>query len=310
MRRTRDYIRSIGQIHWFSLVHATFQKWSGDNCLRLGAAVSYCTLFSIFPLILVVLALAQLVLTDSVRARDAILNALAGVTGGFRDEFLATLDAVQHTHASTGILGVVMLLFGASWVFSELVSAFNTIWGVTTVKHGGVFMWMRTTFFSFALVFATGFLLLVSMVVSALLALFGDWLTAITGAGVIWTMLHIVINLGVLTLIFTVLLKYLPQTRVAWGDVWLGALLTAILWSILQGCIALVIGWSNYGSYGAIGAVLALVAWVYSSLQILFFGAEFSAVFAQRYGSRQARSVVPERVNSRPTPHQQQVQSD
>lgn len=289
MTRIPGRVRVLGQINWPFLVRATVRKWSADNCLRLGAALSYCTLFSIFPLMLVILTLARIVLADSADARDAVLNALARVTGGFRDEFIATLDAVQRGQRASGVLGAVMLLLGASWVFSELVSAFNIIWGVAPAKGGGPWAWVRTTFFSFALVLASGFLLLVSMIVSALLAMIGDWMTAVTGGGIAWTMLHVVFNLVVLTLIFAILLKYLPQTNVAWGDVWVAAILTALLWSLLQGVIALAISWSNYGSYGAIGAVLALVAWVYSSSQILFFGGEFSAVFAQHHGSRRGQ---------------------
>jgi membrane protein len=234
---------------------------------------------------LVILAIAQLLLTDSTAARDALLSALARVTGGFRDEFIATLQAAQQTNRASGLIGAAILLMGASWVFSELVSAFNIIWDVEPAG-GGARVWFRTTFLSFALVLASAFLLLVSMVVSAALTLAGDWLTATTGGGAAWTILHQGINLGVLTLLFAVLLRYLPQTAVAWGDVWPAALLTALLWSLLQSAIAFVIAWSNYASYGAIGAVLALVAWVYSSSQILFFGAEFSAVYAHRYGSR------------------------
>jgi len=276
------------KVSWATLIRECGRKWLADNCLRLGASVSYCTLFSVFPLILVILAIAQVVLQDSTAARDLLLDALARVTGGFRDEFVATLEAVQTAGRPSGIVGAALLLLGASWVFGELVSAFNLIWGVEQAQAGGVRAWARTTFFSFALVLASAFLLLVSMVVSALLAIVGSWIAAAMGGGLIWSIAHLALNLAVLTLIFAVLLKYLPQTHVAWGDVWLAAGLTALAWSVLQGVIGLFIGWSNYASYGAIGAILALVAWVYSSSQILFFGAEFSVVFARHYGSRRA----------------------
>lgn len=277
---------TLWRLNWWKLVRETAHKWLSDNCLRLGASVSYCTLFSVFPLILVILAIAQVVLSDSTAARDLLLDALAGVTGGFRDEFVATLAAVQSAGRPSGLVGAVLLLLGASWVFGELVSAFNVIWGVEASGPGGLRAWARTTFFSFALVLASAFLLLVSMVVSALLSIVGGWVTARTGGGWAWSVAHFAVNVGVLALIFAVLLKYLPQTSVAWGDVWVGAGLTALAWTALQGAIGLMIGFSNYASYGTIGAVLALVAWVYSSSQILFFGAEFSVVFARHYGSR------------------------
>jgi membrane protein len=264
---------AVWHLNWRKLVRATGHKWLADNCLRLGAAVSYYTLFSVFPLFLVILAIVQALLRDSTAARDVLLDALARVTGGFRDEFVATLDAVQGAHTQTGVVGVVLLVMGASWVFAELVSAFNIIWGVESAAGSSLRAWARSTFFSFALVLASAFLLLVSMVISALL------------------------------LIFAMLLKSLPQTSVAWGDVWLGAILTALAWSALQGAIGLVIAWSNYGNYGTIGAVLALVAWVYSSSQILFFGAEFSVVFAQNYGSRRDAQLAPEVHTPEPTAH-------
>lgn len=291
---------ALWRLNWARLVREAAQKWLADNCLRLGASVSYCTLFSVFPLILVILTIVQVVLRDSTAARDVLLDALARVTGGFRDEFVATLAAVRSAGRPPGIVGGALLVLGASWVFNELVSAFNLIWGVTASGGGGLRAWARTTFFSFALVLASAFLLLVSMVVSALLTVLGGWLTARTGGGAAWTLAHLLLNLAVLTLIFAALLKYLPQTDVAWGDVWLAAALTALAWSALQSVIGLVISLSNYASYGAIGAVLALVAWVYSSSQILFFGAEFSVVFARHYGSRRAGQVAPGRLAAPP----------
>lgn len=277
---------AIWRLNWRMLFGETLRKWLADNCLRLGAALSYCTLFSIFPLILVILAIVQALLSDSTTARDLLLDSLARVTGGFRDEFVATLSAVQHAGRPSGLLGAGLLILGASWVFSELVGAFNLIWGVETVRGGGVMLWARTTFFSFALVLASAFLLLVAMVVTALLGLLGGWVTAQLGGAALWVLAHFGISLLVLTLIFACLLKFLPQTAVAWSDVWLAALLTALAWTAFQSVIALVIRLSNYDSYGTIGAVLALLAWVYSSSQILFLGAEFSVVFAHHYGSR------------------------
>jgi membrane protein len=298
---------AIWQLNWRKLALETGRKWLADNCLRLGAAVSYCTLFSVFPLILVVLTIAQAVLRDSAAARDVVLDALTRVTGGFRDEFVATLESIQSAGNYSGIIGALLLLGGAAWVFGELVAAFNIIWGVETEAGGGFRAWARTTFFSFALVLASAFLLLVSMVVSALLTVLGAWITARTGSGPLWGVAHLALSLAVLTLIFAVLLKYLPQTSVAWGDVWLAAALTALAWSILQGVIGLAIGLSNYSSYGPIGAILALVAWVYASSQILFFGAEFSVVFARNYGSRRgtlpASGALPPHGRATPLAH-------
>ena len=274
----------------FSLLKQAGLKWKADNCLRLGASLSYYTIFSLFPLILVILAVVQLLLSNSQAARDAILDALTRVTGGFRDEFLTTLDAAQKTRSASGIIGAIILLFGSSWVFGELLSAFNIIWRLESPARGGPLEFMRSTLLSFGLVLSGAFLLLASMIISALLAALGALLSQLPGGTLLWGVVSGAINLAVLTLVFALLLKYLPRTHVAWGDVWLGAALTAVLWTCLQSVIAYYIALSSYKDYGAVGAILALVAWVYLSSQVLFFGGEFTYVFAHRYGSRREPS--------------------
>jgi membrane protein len=278
-------------IAFFRLVKRAALKWNADNCLRLGASLSYYTIFSLFPLILVILGIIQLLLTSSDTARAAILDSLSRVTGGFRDEFVQALQAVQQSRRASGIIGAITLLLGASWVFGELVSAFNIIWGLEAPERGGPWQFLRATLFSFALVLSAAFLLLVSMVVSAVLTALGAFLANLPGGTLAWGIASVLINLAVLTLIFALLLKYLPQGHVAWGDVWLGAALTALLWTLLQNVIAYYIALSSYKNYGAIGAILALVVWVYLSSQVLFFGGEFTAVYAQEYGSRKERAA-------------------
>jgi len=282
---------SIGRIRFLPLLKAAVLKWNADNCVRLGASLSYYTLFSLFPLILVVLTIIRLLFTNSDAAQAVILDALASVTGGFRDDFVATLNAAIETRRASGIIGSITLIVGASWVFGELVSAFNIIWGVEAPERGGPLQFMRTTIFSLALVLAGAFLLLVSMILSAVLTALGTLLQTLPGGTLLWSIVHFGINLCILTLIFALLLKYLPQTDVEWRDVWLGATLTGLTWTILQLGISYYIAFSKYQSYGAVGAIMALVVWVYLSSQILFLGGEVSAVYAQRYGSRQAKAM-------------------
>lgn len=275
-----------------SLFKNTAMKWSADNCLRLGASLSYYTLFSIFPLILVVLVIIKLVYFNSDSARDAILDALAGVTGGFRDDFLATLEAATQTRQTSGILGIIMLFLGASWVFGEMVSAFNIFWAVESRGRGGPMEFLRMTFSSLSLVLAVAFLLLVSMVFSAALAAVGKFMTTLPGGGLIWGLAQVVVSFCALTFVFALLFKYLPQTRVTWHDVWLGAAVTGILWSLLQFAISYYIALSSFKNYGSVGAILALISWVYLSSQILFLGGEFTAVFARSYGSRSGKQAI------------------
>jgi membrane protein len=275
-------------IAFFGLVKQAAIKWNADNCLRLGASLSYYTIFSLFPLILVVLGILQLVVANSDTARAAILDSLGQVTGGFRDEFVQTLDIVQQSRHTSGVIGVITLLLGSSWVFGELVSAFNIIWKLEAPERGGPLEFLRSTFFSFALVLSGAFLLLASMIISALLAALGVVLSRLAGGTLMWGFVSGTINLAVLTLVFALLLKYLPRLPIAWRDVWLAAALTAVLWTALQSVIAYYIALSSYKDYGAVGAILALVAWVYLSSQVLFLGGEFSYVFAHRYGSRRS----------------------
>lgn len=271
---------------FFPLLKETVTKWNDDNCLRLGASLSYYTLFSLFPLILVVLFIIKLLYFNSDPVRDAILDGLAGVTGGFRDDFLATLEAAIKSRESSGIIGTVMLVLGASWVFGELVSAFNIFWNVKSRGRGGPMEFIRLTFSSLSLVMAVAFLLLVSMIVSAVITAVGKFMSGMPGGVVVWGIAQVLVNLFVLTFIFALLFKYIPQTHVAWRDVWLGAALTGIIWSLLQLAISYYIALSSYKDYGAVGAILALISWVYLSSQILFLGGEFTAVYARNYGSR------------------------
>ena len=269
-----------------SLLKQAAGKWNEDNCLRLGASLSYYTLFSLFPLILVVLFILRLLYVNSDTARDAILDALESVTGGFRDEFVSTLDAAYQTRQTTGLLGAVLLVLGASWVFGELVSAFNIFWKVKSSGRGGPMEFVRMTFSSISLVLVVAFLLLVSMVLSAALTAVGKFMATLPGGALIWGVGQILVNFFVLTFIFALLFKYLPRTHVAWRDVWLGAALTGIVWSLLQLAISYYIALSSYKDYGPVGSIMALITWVYLSSQILFLGGEFTAVYATNCGSR------------------------
>ncbi len=278
----------------WSLLKETALKWSRDNCLRLGASLSYYTLFSLFPLILVVLAITRLLLINSDAARDVILKGLSSVTGGFRDEFVQALDAAAKTRRASGIIGTATLILGSSWVFGELVSAFNIIWDVEAPSKGGPFEFLRSTFFSFTLVLAVAFLLLVSMIVNAALTAVNSFTATLPGGVMVRTGIQIGVTISLLTFIFALLFKYLPRTHVAWGDVWIGASLTAVIWSLLQYAISYYIALSSYKDYGAIGSILALVAWVYLSSQVLFIGGEFTSVFARHYGSRKQAAARAE----------------
>lgn len=145
---------------------------------------------------------------------------------------------------------------------------------------------LRLSVVSYAIILVVSFLLLVSLVLSAVLTMLGQFMAALPGGPNLWNVVQVMISLGVLTCIFAMLFKYIPQTFVSWGDVWFGAVLTAVVWSLAQLAISYYIALSSYKDYGAIGSILALITWVYLSSLIMFAGGEFTAVYARHYGSR------------------------
>lgn len=282
---------SLRRLRWWPLVHETATSWYAHTCLRLGTSLSYDALFSLFPLILVVLAIVRLLLVNSDAARDAMLGGLVTVTGGFRDDFVSALAVASDTHAATGVLGAITLLLGASWVLGELVSAFNIIWEVEAPTSGGPFALLRAPIFSVAQVLIVAAVLLTFLLVNTALTAFVTFTATLPGAAIVGSLVQVVLNLGVITLLFALVFRFVPRTQVAWHDVWLGAGLTALSWTVLRFAITYCIALSSYQDYGAIGAILALVAWVFLSSQVVFLGGEFTAVYARCYGSRARASA-------------------
>jgi membrane protein len=277
------------------LLQQTFQEWSEDKASRLAAALAYYTVFSLAPLLVIVVAIAGTFFGQD-EARDAMLNQIQGLVGADGASFVES--ALENTNQQEGagliasIISVGILLFGASGVFAELQDSLNTVWNVTAKPEQGPKGFIRKRILSFSMVFAIGFLLMVSLAVSALLAGLSAYLNglfpALTG---LLNLLNFVISLGVLTLLFAMLYKYVPDVKITWRDVGIGALITALLFNIGKSLIGLYLGNSTFASaYGAAGSVIIVLAWVYYSAQILFFGAEFTQVYASRYGSR----IVPD----------------
>ncbi|MCE9561799.1 MAG: YihY/virulence factor BrkB family protein [Planctomycetes bacterium] len=264
-------------------------KFWDDKGQRLGAALAFYSALSLSPLLLVVVAIAGLAFGEEA-ARGELVEQLRDTIGqeaAVTVEQLVAKSADSSQGIAAAVVAFAVLLFGASGVFSELQSALNTIWQVPGRKSEGGFLSMiRERLLSFSLVAATAFLLLVSLVISAILAgingTVSGWLPQ-------WTMLagvlNFVVNLGLLTLLFAMIFKWLPEIDLAWSDVWLGAFLTAILFGVGRYLIGLYLGKAAIGSaYGAAGAFIVLLVWIYYSTQILLFGAELTFVYAERYG--------------------------
>jgi membrane protein len=274
----------------FEIVKHTFADWSDDRAPRLGAALAYYTIFSIAPLLLIVVAVAGLAFGREA-AQNQIMEQLSGLIGQNGAEMLQTmLKAADKPHAGAmaTVIGVVTLLFGATGVFIQLQDALNTIWEVKPKPGQGIMGFIRHRILSLAMVFGIGFLLLVSLVVSAGLAAAGKWLGGtLPGGEELWQVLNFLISFAVIALMFTLMFKYLPDVKVSWKDVWLGGAVTALLFTLGKYALGMYLGRSSVSSaYGAAGSLIVVLLWVYYSAQILFLGAEFTQVYANRFGKK------------------------
>jgi membrane protein len=269
-----------------SLLKETFWKWSEQKGPRLGAALAYYAIFSIPPLLMISLGILGFVYSGNIT--DRLQTQLGSFIGDTTAK--AVLTSIEMKGQKGGILasviGLAVLLFGASGVFTELQDALNTIWEVKP-KEKGLKGLLKGRFTSFMIVLGICFLLLASLLVSATVAATSEQLSAwIPGGETIAYLLEIFVSLGVITLLFAMIFKILPDVQIEWGDVWVGAIVTAILFSAGKFVIGTYIGKAGIGSgYGAAGSVVILITWIYYSAQILFFGAAFTYVYANHRGS-------------------------
>lgn len=291
----------------FRLAKESFAEWNRDKALRLGAALSFYTIVSLPPMLVILVAAAAVVFgKDAVRER--IVTQLGGLIGDHGRELISGMLSGQSRPRSSvpaSIFGVLLLVFGASGVFAQLRDALNTIWHVEEKPGGGIAKIVKERIFSFNILLAVGFLLVVSLAVSALLVALTSWWGGwFQGFEFILAILDFVVSVGVLTLCFALLFRFVPDTRVAWRDVWVGSALTAVLFSVGKVAIGFYLGKSSVGAaYGASGPLVVLLFWIYYSAQIFFLGAEFTKVFANRYGSR----LQPEKPDAKRAPAEARV---
>lgn len=276
------------------LLKDTAKSWSEDKSPRLAAALAYYTVFSIAPLVLIAIGIAGFVFGRGA-ASGAVTHQLENLLGS------QAAGAVEGMTAGAGkpshgliaaVVGVVTLLFGAAGVFGQLKDALNTVWGVQPKPGQGVWGFIKDRFLSVTMVLGVGFLLLVSLLLSAAAAaLTGPLARLAPGVGWLGPLLDLVLSLVLVTVLFALIFKVLPDAEIEWRDVWIGAFMTAVLFAIGKFLIGLYLGRSSVASgYGAMGSLVVLLLWVYYSAQILLFGAEFTKVYAQKFGSR----IVPE----------------
>jgi len=274
----------------FELLQATLDAFATDNASRLGAAVAYYAVFSVAPLLVIVIAVAGLIFGRE-GVQGQVVAQIGGVVGEPSAELIGTMLA-RASDQSTGIIATVLgtgtLFLGASGVFLELRSALNTIWGVQARPARAIAMVLKERLLLFALVLAAGFLVIVSLMISAGLAAMTAFFEPLLPAPkLVLHALDTAVSLAVLAGLFALVFKGMPDAEIGWKDVWLGGLVTAILFTVGKLAIGLYLGQTALASsYGAAGALVLILVWVYYSSQILFFGAEFTKVYANRHGSR------------------------
>ena len=275
------------------ILKETASEWMEDQAQSLGAALAYYTVFSLAPLLLIAIAIAGFFFGREA-AQDQIFDQLRGLLGEASGKAMQDMVQNANTKPATGVMaaliGAVTLLFGASGVFGQLQTSLNAIWGVQPKPGRGVLGIIQDRILSFGFILVVGFLLLVSLLFTATIALVGEWFGGmVPGMEALIQILNSVLSLALITLLFATIFKFLPDAKIAWHDVWIGAFITAVLFTVGKFALGLYLGKSGVASsYGAAGSLIVLLLWVYYSSQILFFGAEFTQVYANRFGSHVA----------------------
>lgn len=274
------------------MLKTAFQEWNQDKAARLAAALAYYTLFSLAPLLILVIAIAGLFF-DSAAVRDQLMGQVETLVGGSGADFVRTvLDNANRPGGNSGIvatiISIVLLLVGATGVLTQLQLSMNTIWNVEARPDIGFMNIVRKRLLSLGMIVVIGFLLLVSLVVSSVIAGFSEYFSTLApGLDTVVQLVNFVISFGITTVLFAMVFKYLPDVVITWRDVWFGAAATAILFSLGKFLIGLYLGNSGFGSsYGAAGSVIILLVWVFYSAQILFYGAELTQVYGRHFGSQ------------------------
>lgn len=281
-----------------SLVKQTFTEWGEDKATRLAAALAYYAVFSVPPLLLLLLVvLGRLVgaeFTEN-QIQSRLLDQFAGLIGAEGADVLAAVIENASRPGEgflAGIVGIATLTFGAAGFFSQLQDAMNTIWEVAPAPDSGIMHKIKERLFSFSLVAALALLLLVSLVVSAGLGALNAFLTGLLpDAELLMQIVNFLVSLAIVILLFAAIYKVIPDVHIAWRDVWVGAIVTGVLFTLGKQAIGFYLGQSSTASsYGAAGSLVVFLLWIYYSAAIFFLGAEFTQVYANRFGTR----LVPE----------------
>jgi len=266
------------------------KEWSDDDALTLGAALSYYTIFSMAPLLVLAIAVAGLAFGRAA-AQGEIVAQIQGVLGPSGAELIESMIERASEPASgvlATVISLVTMFFGASGVFGQLQGSLNKIWGADAVRRKGVKGQLQRRAASFSMILGIGFLLLVSLALSALISGLHRGIDEyLTIPSELLSLTNLTVSFVIVTALFAMIFKLLPDARIEWRDVWLGAAVTAVLFTIGKSLIGIYLGRAGVTSvYGAAGSLVLVLLWVYYSSQLLFLGAEFTEVYSRRYGSR------------------------
>ncbi len=294
----------------FALLKETYKDWNEDKAPRLAAALAYYTIFSIAPLLILVISIAGLVTGSNQYVQQQVFAQMRGLLGAGAADAIQGMVNHQLSRPADNILatiiGLVTVILGATGVFGQLQDSLNTIWEVTPKEGQGIMAMIKNRLLNFSMILGVSFILLVSLMVSAMLGAFNGVLQGVLpGSAVLWQGINFIVSLGIIALIFAMIYRYLPDAKIDWADVWIGALVTSLLFNIGKYLIGLYLGNNAVTSaYGAAGSLVVILLWIYYSAQILFIGAEFTQVYARHRGKEIQPSLHARKLTEGERVHQ------
>ena len=298
----------------WTLLKESALEWSNDGASTLAAALAYYTIFALAPLLIIVISVAGLVFGQG-QAQQELLDQITQAVGSDAAGIIRTM-LTNTAQSGSGILGTIIgfaiLIVGATGLFAQLQNALNKMWNVKPKPSAGILHMLMVRVLSLGMVLVIGFLLLVSLVLSAALSVVSNYFNGLLpGGDTFWQIVNFIVSTGIITLLFALIFKYLPDVKIAWRDVWVGAFVTALLFALGKFLIGFYIGTSSASStYGAAGSLVVLLLWIYYSAQILLFGAEFTQVYGRHYGSRIQPAEHAERMGGAPSDGTDNEQAD
>ena len=272
------------------LLKATFQEWQEDKASRIAAALAYYAVFSLSPLLVIAIAIAGTFFGQET-AQEQIAEQLTALVGedGVKPVLAALRNMTQpEIRGVASLISIGVLLLGASGIFAQLQDALNTVWNVKPQPGQGMLAFIRKRVASFFMVLAIGFILILSLILSAVVSTLSRYqVDFLPGSAILWENLDFIVSLGLMTFIFCLMFKYVPDAKIRWKDVVVGSVITAVLFLFGKFLLGLYLSRGSLGSaYGAAGSLIVLLAWIYYSAQIILMGAEFTQVYTRMYGSK------------------------